>query len=115
MLLTLAKAYKPGDTDLSWTRATSWRSLLAATLDQPYPELLRGEVLAEPGNPSADLIAAWLGQRLGPAGHRGAAGGPGGPQGDLRATGGEGAPSPAGGPTPPPSPPGRPGRPAGPR
>ena len=25
MLLTLAKAYKPGDTDLSWTRATSWR------------------------------------------------------------------------------------------
>src|SRR6266516_575490 len=65
MLLTLAKAYKPGDTDLSWTRATPWRSLLAATLDQPYPELLRGDVLAEPGNPSADLIAAWLGQRLG--------------------------------------------------
>ena len=37
MLLTLAKVYQPGDTDLSWTRATSWRSLLAATLDQPYP------------------------------------------------------------------------------
>jgi len=65
MLLTLAKAYKPGDTDLSWTRATSWRSLLAATLDQPYPTLLTGEVLAEPGNPSADLIAAWLALRLG--------------------------------------------------
>ena len=65
MLLTLAKAYRPGDTDLSWTRATSWRSLLAATLDQPYPELLAGEVLAEPDNPSADLIAAWLRLRLG--------------------------------------------------
>ena len=77
MLLTLAKAYKPGDTDLSWTRATSWRSLLAATLDQPYPDLLRGEVLAEPGNPSADLIAAWLGQRLGLDVQRGESGGPG--------------------------------------
>src|SRR5206468_5033499 len=28
-LLTLAKAYQPGDTDLAWTRATPWRSLLA--------------------------------------------------------------------------------------
>ena len=77
MLLTLAKAYKPGDTDLSWTRATSWRSLLAATLDQPYPALLSGEVLAEPGNPSADLIAAWLGARLGIPVHRGESDGPG--------------------------------------
>ena len=77
MLLTLAKTYKPGDTDLSWTRATSWRSLLAATLDQPYPALLSGEVLAEPGNPSADLIAAWLGSRLGIPVHRGESDGPG--------------------------------------
>jgi glucose-6-phosphate dehydrogenase assembly protein OpcA len=77
MLLTLAKAYKPGDTDLSWTRATSWRSLLAATLDQPYPVLLSGEVLAEPDNPSADLIAAWLGLRLGVPVQRGESGGPG--------------------------------------
>ena len=64
MLLTLAKSYHPGDTDLSWTRSTAWRSLLAATLDQPYPELVSGEVLAEPANPTADLIAAWLGVRL---------------------------------------------------
>jgi len=77
MLLTLAKAYQPGDTDLSWTRSTPWRSLLAATLDQPYPELLRGEVLAEPGNPSADLIAAWLGLRLGIEVQRNESGGPG--------------------------------------
>ena len=77
MLLTLAKTYKPGDTDLSWTRATSWRTLLAATLDQPYPALLAGEVLAEPGNPSADLIAAWLGSRLGIPVHRGESDGPG--------------------------------------
>jgi glucose-6-phosphate dehydrogenase assembly protein OpcA len=77
MLLTLAKAYRPGDTDLSWTRATSWRSLLAATLDQPYPALQSGEVLAEPDNPSADLIAAWLGMRLGIPVQRGESGGPG--------------------------------------
>src|SRR5216683_6292364 len=77
MLLTLAKAYQPGDTDLSWARATSWRSLLAATLDQPYPELLSGEVLAEPANPTADLIAAWLGLRLGIEVQRGESGGPG--------------------------------------
>jgi glucose-6-phosphate dehydrogenase assembly protein OpcA len=77
MLLTLAKSYHPGDTDLSWTRSTAWRSLLAATLDQPYPELLSGEVLAEPANPTADLIAAWLGVRLGIGVRRGESEGPG--------------------------------------
>jgi glucose-6-phosphate dehydrogenase assembly protein OpcA len=77
MLHTLAKAYKPGDTDLSWTRATSWRTLLAATLDQPYPELHSGEVLAEAGNPSADLITAWLATRLGIPVQRGESAGPG--------------------------------------
>jgi glucose-6-phosphate dehydrogenase assembly protein OpcA len=77
MLRTLAKVYQPGDTDLSWTRSTPWRTLLAATLDQPYPQLLGGEVLAEPGNPTADLIAAWLGVRLGIPVHRGESDGPG--------------------------------------
>jgi glucose-6-phosphate dehydrogenase assembly protein OpcA len=77
MLQTLAKTYQPGDTDLSWTRSTPWRTLLAATLDQPYPELLGGEVLAEPGNPTADLIASWLGVRLGIPVHRGESEGPG--------------------------------------
>ncbi|HEX6523402.1 MAG TPA: glucose-6-phosphate dehydrogenase assembly protein OpcA [Streptosporangiaceae bacterium] len=65
MLLRLAEDYRPGDTDLSWTRATPWRSLLAATLDQPYPPLLSGRVEAEAANPTADLIAAWLRLRLG--------------------------------------------------
>jgi glucose-6-phosphate dehydrogenase assembly protein OpcA len=77
MLLTLAKAYHPGDTDLSWTRSTPWRTLLAAILDQPFPELLAGEVLAEPANPTADLIAAWLALRLGIAVQRGDSAGPG--------------------------------------
>jgi glucose-6-phosphate dehydrogenase assembly protein OpcA len=65
MLSELARAYQPGDTDLAWTRSTAWRSLLAATFDQPYPQLLRGCVAAEEGNPSADLVAAWLSLRFG--------------------------------------------------
>jgi glucose-6-phosphate dehydrogenase assembly protein OpcA len=64
-LAALAAGYHPGDTDLSWTRATPWRSLLAATFDQPYPPVESGKVSAEEGNPSAELIAAWLGGRLG--------------------------------------------------
>jgi glucose-6-phosphate dehydrogenase assembly protein OpcA len=77
MLLGLATAYRPGDTDLSWTRSTPWRTLLAATLDQPYPQLLSGEVLAEPANPTADLIASWLSLRLGIEVQRGESAGPG--------------------------------------
>jgi glucose-6-phosphate dehydrogenase assembly protein OpcA len=64
MLSALASGYLPGDTDLSWTRATPWRSLLAATLDQPYAEMTSAMVSAEEQNPSADLIATWLASRL---------------------------------------------------
>jgi glucose-6-phosphate dehydrogenase assembly protein OpcA len=63
-LATLAASYRPGDTDLSWTRATPWRSLLAATLDQPHDEVTDGVVAAEDGNPSGALIAAWLADKL---------------------------------------------------
>jgi glucose-6-phosphate dehydrogenase assembly protein OpcA len=63
-LAALAAGYRPGDTDLSWTRATSWRSLLAATMDQPHGTVHHGAVSAEPGNPSADLMTAWLASRL---------------------------------------------------
>jgi glucose-6-phosphate dehydrogenase assembly protein OpcA len=76
-LATLAAGYRPGDTDLSWTRATTWRSLLAATLDQPHGEITSGQVCAEPGNPTADLIAAWLSSRLQVPFERDVSGGPG--------------------------------------
>jgi len=66
-LASLAAGYHPGDTDLSWTRATSWRSLLAATFDQPFGAIESGTVSAEEGNPTADLIACWLAGRLGVA------------------------------------------------
>jgi glucose-6-phosphate dehydrogenase assembly protein OpcA len=76
-LAALAAAYRPGDTDLSWTRATTWRSVLAATLDQPHGEISGGSVHAEPGNPTADLLAAWLTRRLGAPFSRDESGGPG--------------------------------------
>jgi glucose-6-phosphate dehydrogenase assembly protein OpcA len=63
-LRALARSYRPGDTDLSWTRATPWRSLLAATLDQTDDAIHGGTVLAEDGNPTAELLAAWLTSRL---------------------------------------------------
>jgi glucose-6-phosphate dehydrogenase assembly protein OpcA len=77
MLAALARAYQPGDTDFGWTRATPWRSLLAATLDQPHPPVEAGEVEAEAGNPTADLIAAWLNLRLNIPMRRSVSGGPG--------------------------------------
>ena len=76
-LATLAAGYRPGDTDLSWTRSTTWRSLLAATLDQPHGEITGGAVSAEDGNPTADLIAAWLSERLRAPFDRDVSGGPG--------------------------------------
>jgi glucose-6-phosphate dehydrogenase assembly protein OpcA len=63
-LADLAAGYQPGDTDLAWTRSTTWRSLLAATFDQSHGEVTGGLVLAEEHNPTADLIAAWLTARL---------------------------------------------------
>jgi glucose-6-phosphate dehydrogenase assembly protein OpcA len=57
-------AYSTGNTDLSWTRLTPWRALLAAALDQHPLKVTGASVAADRGNPSADLLAAWLGQRL---------------------------------------------------
>jgi glucose-6-phosphate dehydrogenase assembly protein OpcA len=77
LLTALAAAYQPGDTDFGWTRATPWRSLLAATLDQPHPDISSGEVQAEQDNPTADLITAWLSLRLAVPVSRTVSGGPG--------------------------------------
>jgi glucose-6-phosphate dehydrogenase assembly protein OpcA len=59
-----AKDYSPGDTDLSWTRLTPWRALLAAALDQYPATVTWAQVEAEKNNPSADLLATWLRTRL---------------------------------------------------
>ena len=63
-LAALSAGYQPGDTDLSWTRATPWRSLLAAIVDQELDAIYGGVVAAEEHNPTADLLTAWLSSRL---------------------------------------------------
>lgn len=72
-----AEGYQPGDTDFAWTRLTPWRALMAAALDQ-YPTKVTGaEVVSAKGNPSADLMAAWLQSRLGVAVEQKTSRGPG--------------------------------------
>jgi glucose-6-phosphate dehydrogenase assembly protein OpcA len=54
-------SYRPGDTDLSWTRITRWRGLLASTMDQPpHDKVTSASVAGAADSPSADLLAAWL-------------------------------------------------------
>ena len=61
----LAAPHTDGDTDLAWTRATLWRGLIAATLDQPpYEQVHKAVVVGESTHPSVDLMAAWLAYAL---------------------------------------------------
>lgn len=59
-----ADDYAPGDTDLAWTRATPWRSLLASALDASAATVLSARVAAEEHNPTAALLAGWISARL---------------------------------------------------
>jgi glucose-6-phosphate dehydrogenase assembly protein OpcA len=57
--------YIPGDTDLAWTRLTSWRSAIASLLDDDAFDVRSAAVEAESDNPSAMLLAGWLNWALG--------------------------------------------------
>src|SRR3954452_14080661 len=101
------RAYTPGNTDLAWTRLTPWRALLAAAPDQHPLKVTGGFVSAERVNPSADLLVAWLRNRLKVDIARKGSGGPGitvvqleTKQGPIRISRPEGrlAPSPSPGP-----------------
>ena len=61
---TVCATYAKGNTDLAWTRITPWRALLAAALDQHQPKVTGGSVTAERISPSAELLVAWLADRL---------------------------------------------------
>ncbi len=64
-LQRLDETYRPGDTDLAWTRLTTWREQLAAVLDQPpYEPVTAIEVRGASPSPSTALLAAWLGLAL---------------------------------------------------
>ncbi|MCX3058735.1 glucose-6-phosphate dehydrogenase assembly protein OpcA [Streptomyces beihaiensis] len=70
-------AYAPGDTDLAWTRITPWRSMLAAALDQVTCDVTSVEVEGEEFNPSCELLAMWLADRLDVPVRRSLSAGPG--------------------------------------
>jgi len=64
-LQRLDETYRPGDTDLAWTRLTRWREQLAAVLDQPpYEPITSVRVCGAASSPSTALLAAWLGLQL---------------------------------------------------
>ncbi|WP_067973198.1 glucose-6-phosphate dehydrogenase assembly protein OpcA [Mycolicibacter icosiumassiliensis] len=57
--------YTPGDTDLSWSRITYWRALLASALDQPPFEPIRAAVVSGLATePALDILAGWLASRI---------------------------------------------------
>jgi glucose-6-phosphate dehydrogenase assembly protein OpcA len=57
--------YVAGDTDLAWTRVTSWRSLLAGALDTATAAVKSATVAAAPDDPAGALLRGWLQARLG--------------------------------------------------
>ena len=63
-MLAQCASYAPGNTDLAWTRITQWRALLAAALDQVDSKVTGITVASERISPSADLLSAWLVDRL---------------------------------------------------
>jgi glucose-6-phosphate dehydrogenase assembly protein OpcA len=60
-----AADYAPGDTDLSWTRITNWRTLVASAFDTANEEVVGATVTAPHGDPTAALMVGWLKARLG--------------------------------------------------
>ncbi|NYI41522.1 glucose-6-phosphate dehydrogenase assembly protein OpcA [Demequina lutea] len=66
VLCALADAYTPGDTDLSWTRITRWRALLASALEQVSDQrVTKARLHGDVNSPSILLMGAWLRGALG--------------------------------------------------
>ena len=59
-----ARNYSPGDTDLTWTRLTPWRALLAAAVDSYPARIDEVRVEGAANNAGSMLLAAWLEDRL---------------------------------------------------
>ncbi|WP_392508366.1 glucose-6-phosphate dehydrogenase assembly protein OpcA [Naumannella halotolerans] len=64
-LLKRVEQTRTGDSDLAWTRLTTWRALLAAALDQYPAQVTAATVTASRNSASGGLLAAWLRNRLG--------------------------------------------------
>jgi glucose-6-phosphate dehydrogenase assembly protein OpcA len=57
--------YAPGDTDLTWTRLTGWRTLVASALDGISGQVTGATVGAAASDPGGVLLTGWLRDRLG--------------------------------------------------
>ena len=82
-LAKLRQRYHPGDTDLAWSRITSWRALLTAALDQPPHEPVTRAVGGRRGRlglrgPAHRLAGRRASVARSPASTRDVPGGPGG-------------------------------------
>lgn len=60
-----AEDYRPGDTDLAWTRTTAWRAELASAFDTVRGTATGGKVVGRTEDPATLLLAGWLSARLG--------------------------------------------------
>ncbi len=59
------QGYRPGDTDLAWSRVTYWRALLAAAVDQPPFEPIKSVLVSGlKTEPALDIMAGWLASRI---------------------------------------------------
>ncbi|WP_295628742.1 glucose-6-phosphate dehydrogenase assembly protein OpcA [uncultured Corynebacterium sp.] len=62
---TRRTGYTPGDSDLAWSRLTAWRGVLASALDFPPHGRISAARVEGPGDdPSVDIAAGWLADRL---------------------------------------------------
>ncbi|WP_349307571.1 glucose-6-phosphate dehydrogenase assembly protein OpcA [Rhodococcus sp. H29-C3] len=58
-------SYSHGDSDLSWSRVTYWRGLLATALDQaPHEKVVDVTVSGLAEEPALDILAGWLAVKL---------------------------------------------------
>lgn len=59
------RGYTAGDTDLSWSRITYWRALLASAVDlAPYEPVKSAVVSGLKTEPALDILAGWLASRI---------------------------------------------------
>jgi glucose-6-phosphate dehydrogenase assembly protein OpcA len=60
-----AEDFRPGDTDLAWTRTTPWRAEMASAFDTVRSAPKAATVTGRRDDPAALLLAGWLSARFG--------------------------------------------------
>lgn len=59
-------SYAPGDSDMVWSKITGWRGIVVSALDRHPQEAVESATLMGPAHePSIDIAAGWLADRLG--------------------------------------------------